>query len=62
MQRDMPFVSVAMISDYVAGRLDAATAQLVEIAARDDASLARAIAEARATRERVKERLSGARE
>ncbi len=51
-----------MVSDYVAGRLDAETAQLVEIAARADPALAQALAEARAIRDRVKERLTGNRE
>jgi hypothetical protein len=60
--REPPFVSAEMVSDYVAGRLDAETAQLVEIAARADPALARALAEARAIRDRVKERLTGNRE
>lgn len=51
-----------MVSDYVADRLDVESAELVEIAARNDPELALAIASARSIRNRVKERLSGNRD
>lgn len=60
--RKPPFVSTEMVSDYVADRLDVESAELVEIAARNDPELALAIASARSIRNRVKERLSGNRD
>jgi hypothetical protein len=54
-------ISAVLVSDYVAGRLDAMTARLVELAAERDPMLRRTIAEARATRSRVKQRLTGQR-
>ena len=51
-----------MISDYVAGRLDWESAKLVEVAARNDPTVARAIQDAEAVHNRVKDRLIGLRE
>lgn len=55
-------VSAALVSDYVAGRLEPLMAKYLEAAARRDPDLARAIADARGVRERVRERLTGSRE
>jgi hypothetical protein len=55
-------VSAALVSDYVAGRLEPLMAKYLEAAARRDPDLARAIADARGVRQRVKERLTGSRE
>jgi hypothetical protein len=57
-----PKVSAALVSDYVAGRLDPLAARYIEAAARLDVELARAIEHARAVRRRVKERLAGSRQ
>jgi anti-sigma factor RsiW len=55
-------VSAALVSDYVAGRLDPLAAQYIEASARRDPELARAIEHARAVRRRVKDRLAGPRQ
>lgn len=55
-------VSAALVSDYVAGRLEDATARRIELAALRDRSLSKAIEDARAVRRRVKERLAGPRQ
>ncbi len=55
-------MSAALVSDYVAGRLDPLMARYIEAAARRDPDLAQAIEHARAVRRRVKERLAGSRE
>ena len=57
-----PQVSAALVSDYVAGRLDPLAAQYIEALARRDPELARAVEHARAVRHRVKERLAGSRQ
>jgi anti-sigma-K factor RskA len=55
-------ISAALVSDYVAGRLEDRMARQIETAARRDPELSRAIADARAVRRRVKERLAGPRQ
>ena len=55
-------ISAAIVSDYVAGRLDPLMAHYIEAAARRDPELTREIEHARAVRRRVKERLAGSRE
>jgi hypothetical protein len=55
-------VSAALVSDYVAGRLEPLMARFVEAAARRDPELSRAIEHAREVRRRVKERLTGSRQ
>ena len=55
-------MSAALVSDYVAGRLDPLMSRYIEAAARRDPELATAIQDARAVRRRVKERLAGPRE
>jgi anti-sigma factor RsiW len=57
-----PQVSAALVSDYVAGRLDPLAAKYIEAAAQRDPELNQAIEHARAVRRRVKERLSGSRQ
>ncbi len=55
-------VSAALVSDYVAGRLEPLVARFLEAAARRDPELSRAIENAREVRRRVKERLTGSRQ
>jgi hypothetical protein len=57
-----PQVSAALVSDYVAGRLDPLAARYIEAAAQRDPELSQAIENARAVRRRVKERLTGSRQ
>ena len=58
---EQPEISAALVSDYVAGRLDPLMAHYIEAAAQRDPDLHRAIAHARDVRRRVKERLTGSR-
>jgi hypothetical protein len=51
-----------LVSDYVADRLEPSVARLIEVTARRDPDLTRAIEHARAVRRRVKERLTGPRQ
>jgi hypothetical protein len=59
---DRTHISAALVSDYVADRLEPAVAREIEATAQRDPDLTRAIEHARAVRRRVKERLAGHRQ